>query len=164
MAVLMGGVLAACSETDSSNPSFPKIFDDRLVIELIAEQPDVVTPIGLAIDQNDVLYVLESHTHTPPSNYAGPEYDLLKRGIDQNGDGVPEKWSIYADSIQDGMNLAILPDGQLICVQKDRVLAFSDRNEDGLADEGLGFGTRNESNQGNISTNDPIKEALSHDL
>lgn len=135
MAVLMVGALTACSKTDSPHLSFPKVFDDRLVIELIAEQPDVVTPIGLAIDQNDILYVLESHTHTPPSDYAGPNYDVIKRGIDQNGDGVPEEWSVYADSIQDGMNLTMLPDGKLICVQKDRVLAFSDRDEDGLADQ-----------------------------
>lgn len=135
LAVLMVGALAACSKTDSPHPSFPKILDDRLVIELIAEQPDVVTPIGLTIDQNDIIYVLESHTHTPPSDYAGPEYDLIKRGIDQNGDGVPEKWSIYADSIQDGMNLAMLPDGRLICVQKDKVLAFRDSDENGLADQ-----------------------------
>ena len=135
LAVLMVGALAACSKTDSPHPTFPKIFDDRLAIELIAEQPDIVTPIGLAIDQNDVIYVLESHTHTPPSDYSGPKYDLIKRGVDQNEDGVPEEWSIYADSVQDGMNLAILPDGQLICVQKDQVLAFRDTNGDGVGDQ-----------------------------
>ena len=87
----MVGALAACSKTDSPNPSFPKILDDRLAIELIAKEPDVVTPIGLAIDQNDVIYVLESHTHMPPSDYTGRDYDVIKRGIDQNGDLVAQK-------------------------------------------------------------------------
>lgn len=135
LAVLMVATLVACSKTDSPDSPLPEIFDDRLVIELIAEQPDVVTPIGLTIDHKDILYVLESHTHTPPSDYVGPGYDLIKRGVDRNGDGAPEEWLIYADSIQDGMNLAMLPNGQLICVQKDRVLAFSDSDEDGLADQ-----------------------------
>ncbi|MEO0334611.1 MAG: hypothetical protein AAF223_23555, partial [Bacteroidota bacterium] len=73
---------------------------------MIAESPQVMTPIGLTIDENDQLYVLESHTHSPPSDYDGPAFDRIKKGVDENRDGIPETWMVYADSINDGMNLA----------------------------------------------------------
>ena len=64
-------ILHAC--TPSSPPhAFPDVFDDSLILELIAEEPDIQTPIGLAIDSEDQVYVLMSHTHMPPSSYEGP--------------------------------------------------------------------------------------------
>ncbi|MEZ5040417.1 MAG: hypothetical protein R2828_11005 [Saprospiraceae bacterium] len=117
------------------DPSYPKVLDTRLSIELIAVDPAIVTPIGLAIDEKDALYILESHTHTQPSDYAGPRFDRIKKGIDEDGDGKPESWLIFADSITDGMNLAFGPDGWLFLVEKDEVLAFRDNNGDGISDE-----------------------------
>jgi hypothetical protein len=29
----------------------PKVMDDRLVIELVASEPDIVTPTGIAVDE-----------------------------------------------------------------------------------------------------------------
>lgn len=128
--VLLGvGLATACAEPKLTDNSFPEVFDDRLTIELVASHPDIVTPIGLAIDRNDALYLLESHTHNPPADYEGPAFDYIKKGIDDNQDGIPESWQIFADSIEDGMNLCFLPDGRLICVQKDQVLAFDEEGQ-----------------------------------
>ena len=80
-------------------------MDDRLSIELILETPEIVTPIGLTVDDEDNLYVLESHTHSQAKDYAGPKYDRIKKGVDNDGDARPDKWIIYADSINDGMNI-----------------------------------------------------------
>lgn len=122
------------NETPLSEP-VPQVMDDRLRIELIASSPDIMTPIGLAIDAKDALYVLESHTHTPAKDYPGPAFDRIKKRVDKDGDGQAESWQIFADSITDGMNLAIGPSNEVFLVEKAQVLVFRDVDEDGVSDE-----------------------------
>ncbi|PHN07299.1 PVC-type heme-binding CxxCH protein [Flavilitoribacter nigricans] len=130
-------VLSACRESGSetTTPQYSlSVSDDHLTLELIDEAPDIMTPIGLTIDPADALFLLESHTHTPPKDYPGPAFDRIKKGMDQDGDGSPESWQIYADSISDGMNLAAGPDGTIYLACKDLVAAFRDENGDGQSD------------------------------
>ncbi len=109
-------------------------MDDRLSIELILETPEIVTPIGLTVDDEDNLYVLESHTHSQAKDYAGPKYDRIKKGVDNDGDARPDKWIIYADSINDGMN--IFWDKETIYLaEKDSIFSLKDTDGDGIADE-----------------------------
>ncbi len=130
-------LFAACANhQEKEQPSFmPEILDESLSMELIATSPSIMTPIGLAIDSQDNIYALESHTHQPPSDYAGPQFDRIKKGVDENGDGKPESWIIFADSITDGMNLAVGPDDVIYLTEKDRVLSFQDTDKDGKSDK-----------------------------
>lgn len=112
----------------------PTLTDDRLELTLFAEDPDIVTPIGMVIDERDRLFVIESHTHHPPSEYAGPETDRIKLFIDEDGDGKPERTAIFADGIRQAMNLAISPDGDLYVVCAREVLRLVDENRDGNCD------------------------------
>ena len=128
-------LLFGCTEVDNTPNFYPEVLDDRLHLELIATSPEVMTPIGLAIDSKDNIYVLESHTHSPPSDYAGPNYDRIKKGVDQNKDGKPDSWIIFADSIRDGMNLAAGPEDIIYLTEKDRVLSFRDTDQDGVSDQ-----------------------------
>ena len=125
---------ASCSSPQNTTPSSISISDPNLIMELVASSPDIQTPIGMAIDQNDDLYVVESHTHTPAKDYAGPKYDRIKKGVDQDGDGIPENWIIYADSLEDAMNLTFGPDMELFVTTKDAVWSFQDLNQDGISD------------------------------
>src|SRR5678816_1575224 len=56
---------------------FPKVHDDRLQLQLVAESPDVKTPTGLAVDSQGRVLVIESHTHFPPEKYDGPKHDRI---------------------------------------------------------------------------------------
>lgn len=47
----------------------PMSLDDRLTIELVAEEPQLVTPTGVACDVRDNAWVIESNTHSPPKDY-----------------------------------------------------------------------------------------------
>lgn len=125
----------ACGENKMPPAGIPEVLDDRIHIELITESPEIVTPIGLAIDAQDNLYILESHTHSPLSDYAGPTFDRIKKGVDQDKDGIPESWIIFADSITDGMNLVCDENNTLYLAEKNRVLSFSDTDGDGSSDE-----------------------------
>ncbi len=88
----------------------------------------------MAVDERDAIYVLESHTHTPPDDYQGPKFDLIKKSVDENGDGIPEKWTVFADSIEDGMNLHYDLEYGLFLTTKNGVFQYLDHNKNGVSD------------------------------
>ena len=51
----------------------PEVADKRLKIELFAEAPQIVTPIGIAVDAKGRVFVVESHTHQRPCRLSRPE-------------------------------------------------------------------------------------------
>lgn len=110
------------------------VLDNSLSIDLIAQEPDIMTPIGMAIDDDDTIYVLESHTHSVKEGYLGPKFDRIKKSIDKNKDGIPEGWIVYADSIEDGMNLAYGKEHGLFLSTKNSILRYLDTNGDGAFD------------------------------
>jgi putative membrane-bound dehydrogenase-like protein len=121
------------SATFSEN--LPVVLDDRLELSLFAEDPSIVTPIGIAVDSLDRIYVLESHTHQPPADYDGPKSDQIKIFLDKNGDGQPDELSVFADGFREGVNLAFSPEGHLYVVTSRAVWALYDRDGDGKSDD-----------------------------
>ena len=69
-------IAAAAARAADTPIEYPILNDDRLQITLYASDPDIVTPIGAAVDRDGRLYVIESHTHNPPSDYTGPKRDV----------------------------------------------------------------------------------------
>ena len=55
----------------------PKPLDPRIVVELVAEAPQIVTPTGLGVDSKGRVLVIESHTHFRPGDYEGPKRDRV---------------------------------------------------------------------------------------
>lgn len=119
----------------TSVPDQPRVLDNRLELTLFAENPDIVTPIGIAVDSLNRLFVLESHTHQPPSGYTGPKGDQIKIFMDENGDGKPDKTSVYAEGLKEGVNLAFSPEGYLYVVTSKAVWVLYDRDGDGVSEE-----------------------------
>lgn len=136
--ILLAGLFFSCNTTTSENrqiADFPKVLDDRLELTLFAEDPDIVTPVGIAIDSLNQIFVLESHTHMPEPEYDGPGGDVIKVFHDLNGDGKVDEITEFANGIHQGMNLAFSPDGILYLVTATAVYAFYDHNGDGTSDE-----------------------------
>lgn len=112
----------------------PQVHDDRLELTLVAEHPDIVTPIGMVIDQRDRLFVIESHTHTPPAGYDGPDSDRIKIFEDSDGDGTFDSTKVFAEGLDAAMNLAWSPDGVLYAVCARDVIALPDTDGDDICD------------------------------
>lgn len=131
------GMGIACSSGDSEEgktSNGPEVLDERLQLSLFAEDPDIMTPIGIAVDSLNRIFVLESHTHLEPSDYEGPESDRIKVMTDENNDGKPDSISVFAEGFEDGMNIAFSPDGNLYLVTAREVWAVYDRDEDGKSE------------------------------
>ncbi len=113
----------------------PQLSDERLQIALYASDPDIVTPIGGTVGPDGKLYVIESHTHSPPQNYTGPAKDLIKVFSGQRADGRYETMSVYADDVFQAQALAFAPDGTLYVVCTREALQLHDRDGDGRAED-----------------------------
>lgn len=132
------GFIYSCHQKDESDIEAyegMKLWDERLELSLLAEDPEIVTPIGIAIDSQDRIFVLESHTHLPPKGYSGPPGDLIKVFEDSNGDGQMDAVTVFAEGIKEGLNLAFSPEGNLYVVTSKEVWVYYDRDEDGRSDD-----------------------------
>lgn len=112
----------------------PRPSDGRFEVTLYAADPAIVTPIGAAVDARGRLFVLESHTHLAPRGYAGPRRDRIKVFAGAGPDGRAARVSVFADDVNEGMNLAFAPDGTLYVCAAQEVFALADRDGDGRAD------------------------------
>lgn len=125
--------LASCQSGESGD--FPILMDEGLQLTLLAQEPDIRTPIGMAVDGQDALYIMESHTHSPGKDYGGPAGDIIKRLSDEDGDGIPETWSIFASDIVNGTNLVIDSNGVIYVTARKFLLALTDLDGDGQSDQ-----------------------------
>lgn len=112
----------------------PEVTDDRLEVKLFAEDPEIVTPIGMVIDRDDRIFVIESHTHLTASDYEGPDSDRIKVFVDKDYDGVADQVTVFADGLSQCMNLAFAPDGGLYVVTARSVVRLDDLDRDGKAE------------------------------
>jgi hypothetical protein len=127
-------LLSALVASPAAEVKRPVVKDPRLELTLVASEPDLVTPIGVAIDKRGRVFVVESHTHFPGTNYPGPKFDRVKVWTDTNRDGKPDRLSIFADGFHHAMNLAFSPDGVLHLVHRNGVLRLEDKDGDGASE------------------------------
>lgn len=113
----------------------PQAVDTRLRFQLFAEHPDIMTPIGMVVDDNHRVFVVESHTHLPPTDYSGPKSDRIKLMVDSDGDGKADRIQVFAKGFDAAMNLALSPQGVLYVVCARAVYALPDRDQDGICDK-----------------------------
>lgn len=87
----------------------PQVLDDRLKIELFAENPQLVTPTGIDVDHLGRVFVIESNTHFPPEGYQGHSTDRVL--ILENTDANPQadKVTVFAEGFVHSMSVAVKP-------------------------------------------------------
>ncbi len=106
-------------------------------VELVASEPMVQEPVGLAWDGNGRMYVAEMNTYMIDAN-ATDEFEPLSRIKlleDTDGDGKMDKSSIFIDSLV--LPRVVLPVGDelLVTITNERhVWSYRDTDGDGKAD------------------------------
>ena len=126
-------LLVMTSRTGHAAP--PRVTHERYQLELVAAEPQIVTPVGMAFDRAGRLLVIESHTHQDSPDYQGPERDRIRMLADSDGDGRLDRWSTFADGFRHAMNLLVRDDGALYVVTRGSVVLLRDTDDDGAADK-----------------------------
>ena len=92
----------------------PKIHHPNIAsVTLFADNPDIVTPVGIAVAPDGRVFVQENHTHKRKSNYKGPKTDRILVFEDTDNDGVADKRSIFYEGHTFSTDLLFGPDGHL---------------------------------------------------
>src|SRR6476660_6999187 len=131
-ALLVAGICLLASNSDIPSP---KVLDPRLKIELVAAEPDIVTPTGLAVDSRGRVLVVESHTHFRPAGYQGPPADRIRMFQDTDDDGRADRGSTFFEGTTWTMNVGAHPDGSVYVATRGEIFRLRDTDDDGRADE-----------------------------
>ena len=133
-------LLAACSKksaeerplTASDSLKSMRLSED-FHVELFASEPDVMSPVEMAFDENGNIYVAEMMDYPDDPPAGKPARSRIRLLQDTNGDGKVDRTSIFADRV-----LAVsgfLPwKGGLIVTSAPDILFMKDENGDGKAD------------------------------
>src|SRR3982074_2517254 len=98
-------------------------------IELMASEPMISDPVAMEVDESGNIYVVEMHGYPLDTSGSG----VIKLLTDTNGDGMPDKSTVFADHL-------VLPTGimkwkkGILVVDTPNILYFEDTNGDGKAD------------------------------
>ena len=120
---------------DASAVELPTCVDPLLSIELVASEPDIVTPVSCRFDSRGRLLVVESHTHFPKEDYDGPKTDRIKIIDDPDGDGTLNRIRVFHEGTNKTMSLTIGQDDSVYVATRASILRLRDTNGDDVADE-----------------------------
>ena len=112
----------------------PRSNDPSVIIELVAEHPQVVTPTGIAVDSRGRVFVAESHTHFRPDDYDGPKADRILMFSDANGDGTVDSPTVFHEGYTHIMDLEFDHRDQLYVATRMDIHRMTDSSGDGRAD------------------------------
>ncbi len=115
--------------------ALPSVRDPALRVELFAQEPLIKHPIGMTVDVEGRLLVIESHTHFRRPNYVGPVHDRILWLQDTDGDHRADAAIVFFEGSDLTMDIATAPDGSIYVATRDEVLRLRDVNHDGKADQ-----------------------------
>ena len=106
-----------------------RLADPALVVELVAAEPDVVSPVAMAWDADGRLYVAEMGGY-PVTQHKG----RIRQLRDEDGDGRYEKSVIFADGLSFPTTVMPFRDG-ILTIDAPDMIFLRDTDGDGKADE-----------------------------
>ncbi|HVE42823.1 MAG TPA: PVC-type heme-binding CxxCH protein [Planctomycetota bacterium] len=112
-AVLLGSLV--------QDPPRPIAAEDGLTVELVAQEPEIANPTGIAVDARGRIWAIENNTHMRTKDYPGPETDRLRVFSDFGPDGRARKSETIADGFTLGMNLAFGLKGQVYLITRNSI-------------------------------------------
>lgn len=103
-------------------------------IRLFASEPDITNPIAMAWDERGRLWIVESVDY--PNTFKetdGASNDRIKICEDTNGDGLADKFTVFADNLNIPTSIAFSNGGVIVSMAPD-FLFLKDTDGDDVAD------------------------------
>lgn len=114
----------------------PRSLDERLVIELVAAEPEIVTPTGVAVDSRGRIYCIECNTHFRPEGYSGPPTDRIRVFDDFDESGHARRISTFYEGTSATMGLKFdAAEEWLYVVARGELFRIRDADGDGVSDQ-----------------------------
>src|SRR5258708_11717997 len=107
----------------------PTVADDRLMIELVAKEPDIVTPTGIAVDERGRIWCIENNTHQRSADYKGHPSDRIRIYDDFDEKGRARRVKTFADSVKNSMGLALDRDGRVFLATRSEIFVLRDTKD-----------------------------------
>ncbi|SEL61115.1 PVC-type heme-binding CxxCH protein [Parapedobacter koreensis] len=86
-------------------------------LKLFASEPDIVNPIAMSWDEKGRLWIIETVDY--PNNFVelkGEANDRIKICEDTDGDGVADKFTVFADRLNIATSLTFANDGVIVAM------------------------------------------------
>lgn len=86
-------------------------------LQLFASEPDIVNPMAMSWDEKGRLWVIEAMDY--PNNFVelkGEANDRIKICEDTDGDGVADKFTVFADGLNIATSLTFANDGVIVAM------------------------------------------------
>ncbi len=122
VALWVGGIYSAAFESVELTIDHPNVD----TVSLFAENPDIVTPTGIAVAPDGRVFVQENHTHQRPETYVGPAKDRILVFEDSDGDGVADRRLVFHEGLEFTTDLLFASDGALYATTRSDVFRFPD--------------------------------------
>jgi putative membrane-bound dehydrogenase-like protein len=119
----------------SAHAQLPTVADDRLVLELVAREPEIVTPTGIAVDERGRIWCIENNTHQRPSDYKGHPSDRIRIYDDFDANGRARRVKTFADGFKNSMGLALHYDGRVFLATRSEIFVLRDTKGTDTANE-----------------------------
>ena len=110
-------------------PARIEVLQPGVKLTLLAEHPDLVTPIGISVDAQGKIYLVSSHTHFRPQGYTGPAQDEVLV-FDREG----KNRRVFYNKTDKTMHVKVGPDGWIYLATRSRILRVKDTDGDGTGD------------------------------
>ncbi|MEO6290529.1 MAG: PVC-type heme-binding CxxCH protein [Ginsengibacter sp.] len=98
-------------------------------MELVASEPLVADPVAMDVDENGNMYVVELHGYPLDTSGLGK----IKLLTDSDGDGIPDKSTLFADHLRLPTGIMRWKKGVLVVDVPD-IIYLEDSDNDGKAD------------------------------
>ena len=103
------------------------------LVNRFAADPEIIKPICMNWDNRGRLFIAETVDYPNEKQPEGQGHDRIKICEDTNGDGVADKFTIFADKLSVPTSMVWTPEGWIITQAPD-VLLLTDTNGDDKAD------------------------------
>ncbi|WP_188505394.1 PVC-type heme-binding CxxCH protein [Parapedobacter pyrenivorans] len=103
-------------------------------LQLFAAEPDIVNPMAMSWDEKGRLWIIEAMDY--PNNFVelkGESNDRIKICEDTDGDGVADKFTVFADKLNIATSLTFANGGVIVAMAPDFIF-LKDTDGDDVAD------------------------------
>jgi len=132
---LTGAAQLAGRAATNAPPFDPRDFvlDPQVTISRWAAEPDIVDPVAMCFDESGRAYVAECRDYPYGAGPDGQVNSTIRLLEDLNGDGIPDRSTVFADKLSYATSVTPWRGGILVAAAPD-ILFLKDTNNDGVAD------------------------------